>query len=194
MSEKEGREHRFYLDGGIVFTGRIPEQDAIGGTYLLAHIYSHISNRVSAFDRKGRIPGRPQDAVGIAGAINGLAPDFCNYLAIGALGILVADGALNHRTEKDPGSLLRTVPDQKNHALLRLPVSTTSLSKVRLTTPIAGRLRSSPAASMQASDCLSDHPAVMPRHRLGAILFFVGVVGKAARCCVAQYMFNARDL
>jgi high affinity Mn2+ porin len=48
----------------------------------------------------GKDWGRPDDTIGIAGVINGLAPAHIAYLAAGGMGILVGDGALtNYATE-----------------------------------------------------------------------------------------------
>jgi len=49
---------------------------------------------------KGTAWSRPDDKVGLAGAINGLSTDHRNYLAVGGLGILIGDGRLNYRPEK----------------------------------------------------------------------------------------------
>src|SRR5215471_14432172 len=49
---------------------------------------------------KGTAWSRPDDRVGLAGAINGLSTDHRNYLAAGGLGILIGDGQLNYRPEK----------------------------------------------------------------------------------------------
>ena len=38
--------------------------------------------------------GRPDDTIGVAGIINGLAPNHQTYFAAGGLGILIGDGAL----------------------------------------------------------------------------------------------------
>jgi high affinity Mn2+ porin len=116
---------------------------------------------------KGASWGRPQDVVGLAGAINGLAPDFRNYLAIGGLGILVGDGVLNYRTEK----VLEAY-----YALFVAKGTTLSFDYQFIQDPAynadRGRFRSSPAASVQPSDCKGDHPTTAPRHRLGAILIY----------------------
>jgi high affinity Mn2+ porin len=48
---------------------------------------------------KGTRWGRPDDRIGLAGAINGLSQDHRNYLAVGGLGILIGDGQLNYRPE-----------------------------------------------------------------------------------------------
>ena len=42
----------------------------------------------------GKNWGRPDDTIGVAGIINGLAPNHIAYFAAGGLGILVGDGAL----------------------------------------------------------------------------------------------------
>ena len=49
---------------------------------------------------KGKGWGRPDDTIGIAGAINAISRDHRDFLAAGGLGVLVGDGALNYRTEK----------------------------------------------------------------------------------------------
>jgi high affinity Mn2+ porin len=49
---------------------------------------------------KGRAWGRPEDKVGIAGAINALSPEHRDYIAAGGLGILIGDGRLNYRPER----------------------------------------------------------------------------------------------
>lgn len=49
---------------------------------------------------KGTSWGRPDDKIGIGGALNGLSKDYRDYLAAGGLGVLVGDGQLNYRQEK----------------------------------------------------------------------------------------------
>jgi high affinity Mn2+ porin len=49
---------------------------------------------------KGKPWGRPDDKIGLAGAINGISNDYRNYLAAGGLGLLVGDGRLNYSHEK----------------------------------------------------------------------------------------------
>jgi len=62
--------------------------------------FTDISNSLSGgLAIKGRAWGRPNDVFGIAGASNGLSTDYRNFLAIGGLGILIGDGALNYRRE-----------------------------------------------------------------------------------------------
>jgi len=49
---------------------------------------------------KGTAWGRPDDRLGVAGAINGLSRDHRDYIAAGGLGVLIGDGRLNYRTER----------------------------------------------------------------------------------------------
>jgi high affinity Mn2+ porin len=49
---------------------------------------------------KGSYWGRPSDAIGVGGAINGLSAAHRDFLAAGGLGLLIGDGQLNYRTER----------------------------------------------------------------------------------------------
>jgi high affinity Mn2+ porin len=49
---------------------------------------------------KGNRWGRPDDVIGIGGAINALSKDHRDFIAAGGLGILIGDGALNYRRER----------------------------------------------------------------------------------------------
>jgi high affinity Mn2+ porin len=49
---------------------------------------------------KGKRWGRPDDVIGIGGAINALSKDHRDFIAAGGLGILIGDGALNYRRER----------------------------------------------------------------------------------------------
>jgi high affinity Mn2+ porin len=49
---------------------------------------------------KGTTWGRPDDTIGIAGAINALSRDHRDFLAAGGLGPLIGDGQLNYRKER----------------------------------------------------------------------------------------------
>jgi high affinity Mn2+ porin len=60
-------------------------------------IDSSLSGGVSV---KGTRWGRPDDIVGVAGALNMLTAEHQNYLAAGGLGILVGDGQLNYAPER----------------------------------------------------------------------------------------------
>jgi high affinity Mn2+ porin len=48
----------------------------------------------------GRLWHRPQDTIGLAGVINGLAPIHREYLAAGGLDFIIGDGALNYAPEQ----------------------------------------------------------------------------------------------
>ncbi len=48
---------------------------------------------------KGARWGRPDDVIGIGGAINALSKDHRDFIAAGGLGVLIGDGALNYRRE-----------------------------------------------------------------------------------------------
>ena len=49
---------------------------------------------------KGSFWGRPNDTVGIGGAVNGLSGAHRDFLAAGGLGLLIGDGQLNYRSEQ----------------------------------------------------------------------------------------------
>ena len=49
---------------------------------------------------KGSYWGRPNDTIGIGGAINGLSAANRDFLAAGGLGLLIGDGQLNYRPER----------------------------------------------------------------------------------------------
>jgi high affinity Mn2+ porin len=49
---------------------------------------------------KGTRWGRPDDVIGIGGAINALSRDHRDFIAAGGLGVLIGDGALNYRHER----------------------------------------------------------------------------------------------
>jgi high affinity Mn2+ porin len=49
---------------------------------------------------KGSYWGRPNDTVGLGGAINGLSAAHRDYLAAGGIGLLIGDGRLNYRPEQ----------------------------------------------------------------------------------------------
>ena len=49
---------------------------------------------------KGAKWGRPDDTIGIAGAINALSRDHRDFIAAGGLGPLIGDGQLNYRKER----------------------------------------------------------------------------------------------
>jgi high affinity Mn2+ porin len=49
---------------------------------------------------KGSFWGRPDDTIGIGGAVNGLSVAHRDFLAAGGLGLLIGDGRLNYSTER----------------------------------------------------------------------------------------------
>jgi high affinity Mn2+ porin len=49
---------------------------------------------------KGAKWGRPDDVIGVGGAINALSRDHRDFIAAGGLGILIGDGQLNYRRER----------------------------------------------------------------------------------------------
>ena len=49
---------------------------------------------------KGTRWGRPDDVIGLGGAINSLSRDHRDFIAAGGLGVLIGDGALNYRRER----------------------------------------------------------------------------------------------
>src|SRR4029078_6048569 len=49
---------------------------------------------------KGIRWGRPEDVVGLGGAINSLSRDHRDFIAAGGLGVLIVNGALNYRRER----------------------------------------------------------------------------------------------
>src|ERR1700682_4667182 len=49
---------------------------------------------------KGSYWGRPNDTIGLGGAINGLSSAHRDFLAAGGLGLLIGDGRLNYRPEQ----------------------------------------------------------------------------------------------
>ncbi|MET0676197.1 MAG: carbohydrate porin [Bradyrhizobium sp.] len=49
---------------------------------------------------KGTKWGRPDDIIGIGGAINALSRDHRDFIAAGGLGVLIGDGQLNYRKER----------------------------------------------------------------------------------------------
>ena len=49
---------------------------------------------------KGTRWGRPDDTIGLGGAINGLSKDHRDFIAAGGLGVLIGDGQLTYRNER----------------------------------------------------------------------------------------------
>jgi len=63
--------------------------------------FTDIDRSVSAgLSVKGSYWGRPNDTIGIGGAINGLSAAHRDFLAAGGIGLLIGDGALNYGNER----------------------------------------------------------------------------------------------
>jgi high affinity Mn2+ porin len=70
-----------------------------GQTEILS--FTDIDRSVSGgLSIKGSFWGRPDDTVGIGGAVNGLSDAHRNYLAAGGLGLIIGDGQLNYSPER----------------------------------------------------------------------------------------------
>ena len=93
---------------------------------------------------KGTKWGRPDDVIGIGGAINALSRDHRDFIAAGGLGILIGDGQLNYRRgERILGNLtLRLRAHQATDADGRLPADPPTPAYAD-----TSRSASSPAAS-----------------------------------------------
>jgi high affinity Mn2+ porin len=70
-----------------------------GQTEILS--FSDVDRSASAgLSIKGSFWGRPNDTIGVGGAINGLSDAHRDFLAAGGLGLLIGDGQLNYRPEQ----------------------------------------------------------------------------------------------
>jgi high affinity Mn2+ porin len=85
------------LSGDVGLFGRWSWNDGRNEIMAFTDIDASLSGGVTI---KGKAWGRPDDTIGIGGAINALSKEHCDYLAAGGLGILVGDGRLNYRTER----------------------------------------------------------------------------------------------
>jgi high affinity Mn2+ porin len=77
--------------------GRWSWNDGQTETLAFTDIHRSLSGGLSI---KGTKWGRPNDVIGIGGAINGISQNYRDFLAAGGLGVLVGDGALNYRRER----------------------------------------------------------------------------------------------
>ncbi|MEY9593005.1 high affinity Mn2+ porin [Bradyrhizobium yuanmingense] len=77
--------------------GRWSWNDGTTETLAFTDIHRSLSGGVSI---KGTTWGRPDDVIGVGGAINAISQDYRDFLAAGGLGVLVGDGALNYRKER----------------------------------------------------------------------------------------------
>src|ERR1700688_3630018 len=63
--------------------------------------FTDIDNSLSGgLSTKGSYWGRPNDTIGLGGAINGLSSAHRDFLAAGGIGLLIGDGQLNYRPEQ----------------------------------------------------------------------------------------------
>jgi high affinity Mn2+ porin len=85
------------LTGDIGLFGRWSWNDGRNEIMSFTDIDASLSGGIVI---KGKMWGRPDDTIGIGGAINALSKEHREYLAAGGLGILVGDGQLNYRTER----------------------------------------------------------------------------------------------
>ena len=85
------------LTGDIGLFGRWSWNDGKNEIMAFTDIDSSLSLGASI---KGIRWGRPDDVIGIGGAINGLSRDHRDFLAAGGLGPLIGDGQLNYRRER----------------------------------------------------------------------------------------------
>lgn len=104
VATREGRIKYGYVLGleqsltdNIALFGRWSWNNGKSEIAAFTDIDASLSGGVSI---KGTQWGRPNDVIGIAGAVNALSRDHREYLEIGGLGILVGDGQLNYRQEK----------------------------------------------------------------------------------------------
>ena len=104
VATRTGRtKYGYYVN----FEQSLTEQLAIFGRWS----WNDGRNEISAFtdiDRSlmfgaaitGKAWGRPDDRIGVAGAVNALSPEHRDYIAAGGLGILIGDGMLNYHHER----------------------------------------------------------------------------------------------
>jgi len=87
-------EQQLVKDVGLF--GRLSWNDGQSEILSFTDIDRSLSGGVSI---KGSFWGRPNDTIGIGGAINGLSASHRDFLAAGGLGLVIGDGALNYRNE-----------------------------------------------------------------------------------------------
>ena len=64
-------------------------------------VFTEVDRTVSlGISLKGGAWGRPEDALGLAGVLNGLSGDHRAFLAAGGVGLILGDTRLNYRTEQ----------------------------------------------------------------------------------------------
>src|SRR5689334_15387339 len=85
------------LSDDVGLFGRWSWNDGKTETLAFTDIDASLSTGLSI---KGTKWGRPDDVIGIGGAINALSRDHRDFIAAGGLGVLIGDGQLNYRRER----------------------------------------------------------------------------------------------
>lgn len=85
------------LSSEVGLVGRWSWNDGKNEIMAFTDIDSSLSLSASI---KGVRWGRPDDVIGIGGAINGLSRDQRDFIAAGGLGVLIGDGQLNYQRER----------------------------------------------------------------------------------------------
>ena len=102
---ERGYGHQKY---GIAYNGEQELSEELGAFLKLSwndgrsetFAFTDIDRSLAAgFALKGLRWGRPDDVVGLAGAVNLLSPDHRRYFGLGGLGIVIGDGQLNYGPE-----------------------------------------------------------------------------------------------
>jgi len=99
---KDNLKYGFYVNAeqqiakDVGLFGRLSWNDGRNEILSFTDVDRSLSGGVSL---KGSTWGRPDDTIGIGGAINGLSASHRDFLAAGGLGLLIGDGALNYRNE-----------------------------------------------------------------------------------------------
>ena len=88
-------EQQVATDVGVF--ARVSWNDGANETLSFTDIDRSVSGGVSI---KGSYWGRPDDTIGIGGAINGLSSAHRDFLAAGGMGLLLGDGQLNYSPEE----------------------------------------------------------------------------------------------
>lgn len=100
---KDHTKYGFYLNGeqqiatDVGLFGRLSWNDGQNEILSFTDVDRSISGGLSV---KGSYWGRPNDTIGIGGAVNGLSAAHRDFLAAGGLGLLIGDGALNYSPER----------------------------------------------------------------------------------------------
>ncbi|VIO66547.1 hypothetical protein CI1B_16690 [Bradyrhizobium ivorense] len=100
---KDNPKYGFYLNGeqqivqDVGLFGRLSWNDGQNEILSFTDVDRSVSGGLSI---KGGRWGRPNDTIGIGGAVNGLSAAHRDFLAAGGLGLLIGDGALNYSPER----------------------------------------------------------------------------------------------